>query len=155
MTLILIALDGRAINPILTTKTVANLFKPSLSPHMTKSVVEYTGWMDTQFGHALCIANSDWPRRRKKGSGFCKIIFDPLRGYCCETEFTTARVRLGRNILFLGPNDWYSSGLWHPSYAWKRSRSRETLGSTRRSTVHWIGGITIKGKKNKQMKEGT
>jgi len=79
MTLIFIALDGRAINPILTAKTVANLFKPSLSPHVSKSVAESTGWMDTQFGHALCIANSDWPRRRKKGSGFCKIIFDALR----------------------------------------------------------------------------
>jgi hypothetical protein len=77
MTLILIALDGRAINPILTTETVANLFIPSISAHMSKSVTQYTGWMDTQFGHALCIANSDWPRRRKKGSGFCKIIFDP------------------------------------------------------------------------------
>lgn len=120
MTLILIALDGRAINPILTTKTAANLFRPSLSPHMAKSIGKNTGWMDTQFGHALCITNSDWPRRRKKGSGFCKLIFVPLRGYRCETEFTTARVRMGRNILFHGPNDWYSSGLWHSSYAWKR-----------------------------------
>ena len=153
ITLILIVLDGRAINPILTTKTVANLFKPSLSPHVSKSVVEGTGWMDTQFGHALCIANSDWPRRRKKGSGFCKIIFDPLRGYCYETEFTTPRVGLGRNILFHGPNVWYSSGLWHPSYAWKRSRSRETLGSIRRSIVHWIRWITIEGKR-KQVNSG-
>ncbi|KIM41569.1 hypothetical protein M413DRAFT_445541 [Hebeloma cylindrosporum] len=67
---LLLVLDGQAINPILSRKTVANLFKPSLSPHMSKSVVEYTGWIDTQFGHALCIANSDWPRRRRKGSGF-------------------------------------------------------------------------------------
>ena len=112
-------LDGRAVNPIVTTKTVADLFKPTLSPHVAKIIGEATGWTDTQFGHALCIANSDWPGRRKKGSGFCKMIFDSLCGYR-ETEFMTPRVGMGRNILFYGPNDWYSSGLWYPSYTWKR-----------------------------------
>ncbi|KAF8958101.1 beta-lactamase/transpeptidase-like protein [Flammula alnicola] len=61
---------GRTNNPILSVNTVASLFRPSLPAHHTVNIENFTGWKDVQFGHGLCLANSDWPGRRKKGAGF-------------------------------------------------------------------------------------
>ncbi|KAF8176931.1 beta-lactamase/transpeptidase-like protein, partial [Pholiota molesta] len=67
---LLLAQAGRATNPILSVGSVTSLFRPSLPEHCTEKIESFTGWKDCQFGYGLCLANSDWPGRRKQGSGF-------------------------------------------------------------------------------------
>ncbi|KAF8153185.1 beta-lactamase/transpeptidase-like protein [Crassisporium funariophilum] len=67
---LLLVYDGRATNPILSGDTVRALFRPTLSKQGSNSVDLFTGWTDCQFGVGLCLNNSDYPGRRRKGSGF-------------------------------------------------------------------------------------
>ncbi|KAF9476675.1 beta-lactamase/transpeptidase-like protein [Pholiota conissans] len=61
---------GTATNPLLSVGSASNLFRPSLPEHCVEEIKAFGGWEDCQFGYGLCLANSDWPGRRKKGSGF-------------------------------------------------------------------------------------
>ncbi|KAF9476665.1 beta-lactamase/transpeptidase-like protein [Pholiota conissans] len=67
---LLLAQTGKATNPILSVASISSLFRPSLPENCSENIEAMTGWKDCQFGYGLCLANTDWPGRRKKGSGF-------------------------------------------------------------------------------------
>ena len=65
-------LAGLAENPILSMDSVLSLFKPTLSETAARSVEKFTpDWKDCQWSTGLCVNNTDWPGRRRKGSAFC------------------------------------------------------------------------------------
>ncbi|EDR10572.1 uncharacterized protein LACBIDRAFT_317165 [Laccaria bicolor S238N-H82] len=62
---------GFAENPILSVDSVLSLFKSTLNETAARSVEKFTpGWKDCQWSTGLCLNNTDWPGRRRKGSAF-------------------------------------------------------------------------------------
>lgn len=69
---------GRATSPILGIETVHNLFQPTLSDAGAKSLNLFLNGTDYQWSTALSVNTTDWPGRRRKGSGWCKCNFVPV-----------------------------------------------------------------------------
>jgi methyl acetate hydrolase len=70
---LLLAKDGRAPNAILKSESVDIMFSSSIPDTATthvESFLDYPNEMKLQFGYGLCVTLTDWPGRRKKGSGF-------------------------------------------------------------------------------------
>jgi len=55
----------------LSAASVSDLFKPSLTEKAAASIAYFP---DSQWSVGLCLAKNDWPGRRKKGSGYCRLL---------------------------------------------------------------------------------
>lgn len=64
--------------PILTQETVREMFTPSLPQKGSKSLSDFVTVPGSQWGTAMAIATTDWPKRRRAGSAFCKWTFPIL-----------------------------------------------------------------------------
>lgn len=61
-------------NPILSKDTVREMFIPSLTEKGSKSLSELIMAPGLQWGTTMALVTKDWPKRRKQGSAFCKLL---------------------------------------------------------------------------------
>ncbi|KAF4613164.1 hypothetical protein D9613_011100 [Agrocybe pediades] len=57
-------------NPILSTRTVREMFVPALTEKGSQSLSELVMAPGTQWGTTMALVTRDWPKRRKQGSAF-------------------------------------------------------------------------------------
>jgi len=62
-------------NPILKPETARSIFVPALTEIGSKSLSNFIMAKGMQWPTALALTTLDWPKRRKKGSAFCKQTF--------------------------------------------------------------------------------
>jgi hypothetical protein len=69
---------GKAANPILSAASVAALFEPTLNVPAANSLAKMLGMPEgsTQFSTGQMVTTTDFPGRRKKGTGACESVLD-------------------------------------------------------------------------------